>query len=118
MRFAAQDLLIVCQGGYHPDVEELKLWDTSVVPELPQDHPQYFRALETRMKYERDNEKIQTQAKNITLRAWTSIGNQIMVACEETHPALWNDIYEECRLDKRTDHTYMPGGYIILFFFV
>ena len=28
MRFAAQDLLIVCQGGYHPDVEELKLWDT------------------------------------------------------------------------------------------
>jgi len=76
MRLAAQGLLGVCQGDYHPDAQELKLWDLSKLPTVPPDHPQYLRFLEIRMKYERDNDKIETQAKNITLRAWTNITNQ------------------------------------------
>ena len=111
MRFAAQGLLTVCQGDFHPDVQELKLWDLSKLPVVPPDHSQYLRLLELRMRYERENDKIQTQARNITLRAWTNITNQIMSSCEESHPALFNDIHEECRLDKRTDGTYVPGGY-------
>ena len=111
MRFADQGLLIVCQGGFHPDVQELKLWDLSTLPTFPPDHPQYLRVWEMRMKYERENERIQAQCKNIMLRAWTSITNQIMTSCEETHPALYNDLFEDCRLDKRADGTYVPGGY-------
>ena len=99
MRLAAQGLLGVCQGDYHPDVQELKLWDLSKLPTVPPDHPQYLRFLEIRMKYERDNDKIETQAKNITLRAWTNITNQIMSSCEESHPALFNDIWALEKLD-------------------
>ena len=94
MRFAAQGLLTVCQGDFHPDVQELKLWDLSKLPVVPSDHSQYLRLLELRMRYERENDKIQTQARNITLRAWTNITNQIMSSCEESHPALFNDIHE------------------------
>ena len=39
MRFAAQGLLTVCQGDFHPDVQELKLWEVEHAREQVRESP-------------------------------------------------------------------------------
>ena len=108
---AAQHLLVVAHGGEHPDVEILEEWDLDLLPLPPPDHPQYLRILSERNKMERENVKIRKLAKTRTLQAWTELYNHLLASCEDTHPTLHDEMYALCRLDKRNDHTHVPGGY-------
>ena len=55
---AMHHLLVVADGGAHPKCKELVLHDLSKLPVVPADHPQHFRILEARTKWERDNDVI------------------------------------------------------------
>ena len=109
--FATQHLLIVAMGGLHPTVEALRENPLDMIPLPTPDNPHYLRILMERSKMERENEKIRQSHRTLMLQYWTEIYNHLMSCCEETHPTLHDDMFQLCRLDRRTDDTYVAGGY-------
>ena len=55
---------------------------------------------------------IREKHKTIMLEAWTTLAVALHQSTKAKHKVLHHSIYEKCRLDKRTDHTYVAGGYM------
>ena len=108
---AARHLLVVAEGGLHPDAVALSEWELDALPLPPEDHPDHYRIRMKRIEYERDNAKIRAQFDKIMYQAWTEIYNTLMKSCADSHPTLHDEMYHECRLDKRMDSTFVAGGY-------
>ena len=97
---AMHHLLVVADGGSHPKCKELVLHDLSKLPVVPADHPQHYRILESRTKWERENDVIREKHKTIMLEAWTTLAVALHQSTKAKHKVLHHSIYEKCRLDN------------------
>ena len=109
-KLGAQHLLAVAQRELHIDCELYPMWDLAALPLPDTTHRDYNRIFQYHQRCERENAINLHKQKKIMLGAWTSILNQLLEACKVSHPALHRDLIESCRLDKRTDETYVAGG--------
>ena len=107
-RLAAKRLLVVAQGGTPPEVDSILDVDLSSVPELPPEHRDYHRRMETRTKIQTQNEANRIRRWHLTMQAWTELYTLVKTATEVTAPTLSREMKELCDL-YRSDG--IAGGY-------
>ena len=100
-------LLPVAEGQNSPAADLIVDHDLSKVPLFPVGHPYYEKRFELRMKLERENDVMARKRFDLKMSDWTTIYLALSLCCEDTHPALHEEMYEHCRLDARG----VPGGY-------
>ena len=79
-------LLAVAQGQIPAAAAQIIDIDLSSLPELPQDHRDYQRRLETRIKVQAQNDANASKRWAIVMDAWTDLYIAIKACTETTAP--------------------------------
>ena len=101
-------LLAVAQGQIPAAAAQIIDIDLSSLPELPQDHRDYHRRLETRIKVQAQNDANASRRWAIVMDAWTDLYVAIKACTETTAPVFSRQLRDACDLAKTQG---IAGGY-------
>ena len=99
---AARGLLDVAEGGWPQRVHELQDYDLLSIPHAVGS----VKYEERRIEYTRYNAKNAMKRQRWFFQDLTALFNLLHQCCEKTNPALFEDMYERCRMDTKG----VPGG--------
>lgn len=106
-KLAARGLLAVANGGEPAATRQIVDVPLDALPELPADHRDYERRLETRIRMQIENQKNKEKRFQLTMAAWTQIYTALKICTQKTAPMLSRELLELC--DLSTDG--MADGY-------
>ena len=88
-RLTTLGLISTAKHATDPDsVKAIIDLDLSVLPVLPTTHRDYYRNLETRMKWQQINATNEQKRQTLRFEAWTKIYTLLKISSERTAPVL------------------------------
>ena len=113
-RLGGEQLLEVADGNPPPKNHTIRDFDLSMLPVLPPSDPHHDKRMEVRMRYQRENEANAAKRKYLWLSELTRLFNSLAACCEKSHPALFRDLQDLCKMEDRMPPIhggYRDGGY-------
>ena len=96
-RLASMGLLAVAKHGEDPEsCKSIVDLDLSMLPALAPTHRDYYRNMETRMKWTQVNASNEEKRKTLRLEAWTKVYTLLKVSTETSAPVLSRLMLDEC----------------------
>ena len=100
-RLGGEQLLEVADGNPPPKNHTIRDFDLSMLPVLPPTDPHHDKRMEVRMRYQRENEANAAKRKYLRLSELTRLFNSLAACCEKSHPALFRDLQDLCKMEDR-----------------
>ena len=91
-------LLAVANGRERPDASCIV--DVELLPELPPEHPQYTRRMESRSRTVAQNDANARKRYTIQMDSWTALYAKLKASTARTAPLLSRRLQETCDLSK------------------
>ena len=108
---ASHNLLVVANGGLHPDAAKIVDTPTDMFPDIDETHPDYFKIFEARLRIQTKNESNSHERFAIQMKSWTQLYSACAISTIAHAPVFNRELRTSCDLTVLHGEARYAGFY-------